>query len=221
MLKLENISFTYDQGFSLQLDNFELSEGKNCFIIGKSGSGKSSLLRLISAELKAQSGSIQFNGKDITKLDEPSARQLRLEEIITVRQDLGLLEYINVFENIVLPCRLHPKFSIDQSSREKASELLKAMDLAGYEKRMISELSQGEKQRVAICRALILQPKLLLADEITSSLDPKTSKLIVELLLKLAKEQGFSIIMVSHDHSFKEQFDQVLDFDLLREEKNV
>ena len=107
MLELNNIFFSYEQGFSLFLKQLQVNEGENCFIIGKSGSGKSSVLKLISAEIKAQKGTVQFNNKEITKLNEADSRALRLNEIITVRQELGLLDYLNVLENILLPCRLN------------------------------------------------------------------------------------------------------------------
>lgn len=212
MLKIEKLNFSYPQGFSLKINDFSLEQGRHCFIKGKSGSGKSTFLALLSGVLKAHEGTIRFNDEDISQLNETETRRLRLEKIAVIRQDFGLLNYLNVIDNILLPLRLNPQSKLSAEFKEKASKLLKELALENYEKRRITELSQGEKQRVAICRALILSPKLLLADEITANLDPENSERLISLLLRLGKEKDFSIIMVSHDHSFQESFDQHLDF---------
>lgn len=221
MLKIKQLKFSYGSGFSINLDELSLSAGESLFLMGKSASGKTTFLSLVSAQLRVDSGLLSFDGKELKKLSESEARALRLEDIALIQQGLDLIEYLDVLENILLPVRLNPNSKVAEDFIDRAQGLLEKVGLEGYGKRKITELSQGERQRIAICRALILKPKLLLADEATASLDPENASLVMNLLLELSREENSALIVVSHDHSFKDLFDSCFDFDSLEEGEYV
>ena len=128
-----------------------------------------------------------------------------------VFQDFELIEYLSVLDNVLLPCRIG-RLPLDEAARERAKHLLDVVGMTQHARKSVTRLSQGERQRVAICRGLLTKPPLLLADEPTGNLDPITSDRILDLLLHTVREEKSTLIMVTHDHSLLHRFDRTLDF---------
>ncbi len=200
MIEFKNISKHYDlKGQTLlALDNINLTipAGSIFGIIGYSGAGKSTLVRLINLLERPSQGQIIINEKDFTALDARSLRQERAN-IGMIFQHFNLLQTKTVSDNIEMPLKL---LGVAKADREKRlNELLEFIDLKHKKDAFPDELSGGQKQRVGIARALANHPKILLCDEATSALDPQTTKSVLELLKKINKEQGITIVMVTHE----------------------
>ena len=200
MIEFKNISKRYDlKGQTLlALDEINLSipAGSIFGIIGYSGAGKSTLIRLINLLERPSQGQIIINQKDFTALNAASLRQERAS-IGMIFQHFNLLQTKTVADNIEMPLKL---LGVDKAERKKRlAELLDFIDLKHKKDAFPDELSGGQKQRVGIARALANHPKILLCDEATSALDPQTTKSVLELLKKINKEQGITIVMVTHE----------------------
>lgn len=195
MIEVSNISKSFDSLKVLKDVSFTIEEGQVYGIIGHSGAGKSTMLRCINGLEGYDEGSLKVMGKEISSMTEKEVRKFR-KNVGMIFQNFNLLKRSNVYNNVALPLQL---WGYDKEYIErKVEELLKIVGLAHKVKSMPKELSGGEKQRVAIARALALQPKILLCDEATSALDPKTTKDILDLLSKINKEMGITIVMVTH-----------------------
>ncbi len=175
--------------------SLSINEGEIYGIIGHSGAGKSTLLRCINGLESYNGGSVNVMGKEVSTLKDSELRVFR-KELGMIFQNFNLLQRKNVFDNVALPLEV---WGYDKNAiKEKVLKLLKLVGLEDKKSRKPSELSGGQKQRVAIARALALDPKILLCDEATSALDPKTTKDILQLLLRINKELGLTIIIVTH-----------------------
>lgn len=200
MIEFKNISKNYQlKGQTIRaLDQINLSipDGSIFGIIGYSGAGKSTLIRLINLLERPNEGQVIINQKDFTALDAKTLRQERAN-IGMIFQHFNLLQTKTVAANIEMPMRL---LGFSKAEREKRlNELLEFIDLKHKKDAFPDELSGGQKQRVGIARALANHPKILLCDEATSALDPQTTKSVLELLKKINKEQGITIVMVTHE----------------------
>ena len=200
MIEFKNISKHYElKGQNIRaLDNInlEIPAGSIFGIIGYSGAGKSTLIRLINLLERPSQGQIIINDKDFTALDAPSLRRERAN-IGMIFQHFNLLQTKTVADNIEMPLKL---LGVAKAEREKRlNELLEFIDLKHKKDAYPDELSGGQKQRVGIARALANHPKILLCDEATSALDPQTTQSVLELLKKINKEQGITIVMVTHE----------------------
>ena len=204
LLKLSNIHKSYGsdqtgklkqvlQGVSLELD-----QGETLAILGPSGSGKSTLLNIIGALDKPDSGDIIFNGNTLNNYSEKELSTFRNQEIGFVFQSHHLLPQCTVLENVLIPILPMKDSDFKRESHQKARELIKEVDLWDYRDKLPGTLSGGECQRVAVIRALINNPSLLLADEPTGSLDRNNAMTITSLLLKLNKEFNTALIVVTH-----------------------
>lgn len=196
MLSLQDISFNYDNQILFDNANLELGAGEFAFLIGKSGSGKTSLLQMIYMNLLPQSGSVtvgNFNSKTIKKSELPLLRR----KIGIVFQDFKLLTDRNVFENLafVLEVIATPKKEI----KKKVNTVLNEVGLSLKRLNNPENLSGGEKQRVAIARAMLNDPLIILADEPTGNLDPETSGEILDLLQKINK-RGTAVLFATHNY---------------------
>lgn len=203
MIRLENVSKSYkiDEEttfFALEDATLEIKEKEFISIIGPSGSGKSTLMHLIGLLDKPSKGEIIIQNKKISRLDDDQISTLRNEFVGFVFQQFNLIPKLTVLENILLPT-LYARKKMDYDPTDKAIELLKKFGL--YEKRISypNKISGGQQQRVAILRALIMQPKLILADEPTGNLDSKTGKGIMELLKLLNEKEKLTIVVVTHE----------------------
>ncbi|OTH00684.1 methionine ABC transporter ATP-binding protein [Acinetobacter sp. ANC 4973] len=200
MIEFKNISKHYElKGQTIRaLDqiNLEIPAGSIFGIIGYSGAGKSTLIRLINLLERPNNGQVIINQTDFTALDSRTLRQERAN-IGMIFQHFNLLQTKTVADNIEMPLKL---LGVNKAEREKRlNELLEFIDLTHKKDAFPDELSGGQKQRVGIARALANHPKILLCDEATSALDPQTTKSVLALLKKINKEQGITIVMVTHE----------------------
>ena len=182
--------------------------GEIVLIMGPSGSGKTTLLSLLGALLKPTEGTIQLNGTAIHALAENKLPDIRLKQFGFVFQDFNLLSALTAVENVAIVAELAGKKS--RESRKMATSLLTELGLGERLNFLPEKLSGGEKQRVAIARALVNDPSLILADEPTANLDSKIGHEIMRLLRHIAKEQGRSVVIVSHDQRIKDIADRIL-----------
>lgn len=214
MISINYLTFTYGDGtFRLRIPQLTLESGRSAVIVGPSGSGKTTLLNLIAGILPGGKGEITVGNTAVHRLNDSQRRLFRLRKIGQVFQDFQLIDYLNVLDNVLLPCRIHPSVTITTALRERAALLLDSVEMSKFARRSVTRLSQGERQRVAICRALLLSPQIVLADEPTGNLDPVNAERIVRLLLAETRRSNATLIMVTHDHSLLPHFDRVIPFD--------
>lgn len=185
-----------------------VNPGEIVLIMGPSGSGKTTLLSMLGALLKPTEGVIQLNGTTISALAENRLPDIRLKQFGFIFQDFNLLSALTALENVAIVAELAGNKS--GAARRKAASLLTELGLGERLNFLPEKLSGGEKQRVAIARALINDPTLILADEPTANLDSKIGHEIMRLLRRIAKEQGRSVVIVSHDQRIKDIADRVL-----------
>ena len=199
IIKTENLSKSFKRGsntlFAVKNVNFTLQEGDFVNIIGRSGSGKSTFLNLLSGLLKPTEGKIFAKGKDMSDFSDREISKYRNEVIGFVPQSLGTLPNLNVLENVSLPYYL---FKRDDSAYEKAAMLLDEMGILHLKDDFPKNLSGGELKRVLIARSMINSPELLILDEPTSDLDKNTTMEIMDLLKKI-NSKGTALIIVTHE----------------------
>ena len=213
MIRVQNLTFSYDKdGFSLEIPEFALAQKEHLAIIGPSGSGKSTFLNLLSGILIPNSGSIQINDIEIGELNENKRRNFRLQQIGFVFQNFEMIEYLSALDNVLNVYRINPNLKLNNEIKSRAAELMNRVGLSQHFGSYPSEMSQGEKQRLAICRALISNPQIVLADEPTGNLDPKNKLKSLDLLFKIVEEEGATLISVTHDHSILDRFERTIDF---------
>ena len=216
MIEISDLYFNYPKSdFQLLIDSLTFNKGVTHALIGPSGSGKTTLLNLIAGISIPQKGSIDYNETKISQLSESERRAYRISKIGFVFQDFKLINYLTVFENIMLPYRINARLKVDPEIKNRIETLSEYAGISKYLSKYPKRLSQGERQRVAICRALVTQPELILADEPTGNLDPKNKKNILDLLFKYCKEEETTLITVTHDHELLPDFDEVIDFSKL------
>ena len=201
VVRLENVVKTYSMGESevhaLRGISFKIEQGEFLSIMGPSGSGKSTCMNMIGCLDRPTSGLVEINGKETAKMTEKELAVLRNQTVGFVFQQYHLIASMNVLENVMLPLKYA---HVEKAQRvERAKEALAAVGLAERIKHRPHELSGGQKQRVAIARAMVTRPKILLADEPTGALDSSTGKQVMELFTKINKEQGTTVIIVTHD----------------------
>jgi cell division transport system ATP-binding protein len=203
MIRFENVTKTYRRSSqpALHQISVEVARGEFVFVVGQSGSGKSTMLRLILCEEEASSGNVMVAGRELSRLPRRKVPALR-REIGTVFQDFRLLPNKDVFQNVAFALQVLGKSR--HAIRAVVPETLEMVGLAGKEKRLPHQLSGGEQQRVAIARAFVNKPPILLADEPTGNLDPTTSLDIVRLLDRINRT-GTTIVMATHDDGIVDQ----------------
>ena len=202
IVQLKNVSLNYDRRSILIDANFKLEQQEFVYLIGPTGVGKSSFLKLLYRDVVAQSGEVVVNGYQLKKLKLKKIPELRRSMGI-VFQDFQLLTDRTIFENVAFS--LHVTGYPNSKINTKVNELLTLVGLSHRFKQMPQDLSGGEQQRVVIARALANEPRLLLADEPTGNLDPDASKEIMDILLNIHKK-GTAILMVTHDHSLVKKY---------------
>ena len=213
MIHIQKLQFQFPTGeFSLSIDEFSITKGSKVAVIGPSGSGKTTLLNLVAGIIAPVSGAVQVGDVKVSELNDAGRRDFRITRIGFVFQDFELLDYLNVFDNILHPYRISGALKLDQEVRARAVALTQDMGIGDKLKRKAEDLSQGEKQRAAICRALLPQPRLILADEATGNLDPENKTRILDLLFRAVEEHQATLLAVTHDHELLQQFDRVVDF---------
>ena len=223
IIKIESLNFYWSKksNFKIFVPSLEIKKGEKVILLGESGSGKTTLLSLICGFLNPLSGSISINGNTINKLSSKTKDEYRADNIGIIFQQFNLLPYANVVDNVLLPLYFSQARSKNiVNKRAAALELFKQLrlpdDIAQYK---ASNLSVGQQQRVAVARALIGNPSLIIADEPTSSLDTNAQQLFLDLMFKQISENNSTLLMVSHDKSLSNRFDRQININeiLIRE----
>lgn len=213
MINIEALEFHYPQGeFHLSIPHMSVEQGEKVAVIGPSGSGKTTLLNLIAGISRPQQGTVTVAEQIVSSYSDARRRDFRITNIGFVFQDFELLDYLNVLDNILHPYRITNALKLTRQVQQRAIDLSNGLEIGDKLKRFSGELSQGEKQRAAICRALLPQPQLILADEATGNLDPRNKGRILDLLFENVESHGASLLAVTHDHELLPRFDRVIDF---------
>ena len=213
MINLEDIKYSYpNSDFHLSIDQLKIEQGNRTAVIGPSGFGKTTMLNLIAGIILPDEGKITISETDINLLPDDNRRNYRLTNIGFVFQDFKLIEYLNVLDNIILPSRINRILELTNDLRERGRELAKSLGIDDKLNKYPGKLSQGEKQRVAICRALLNTPSVILADEPTGNLDPENKKHIMNILFEYVEKFNSTLITVTHDHELLDGFETIIDF---------
>jgi cell division transport system ATP-binding protein len=206
LVRFENVGLRYGMGPEILRDiSFSIAPHSFQFVTGPSGTGKTTLLRLILLALKPTRGLITLFGHDVTQLNAPTLTTLR-RRMGVVFQDFRLLDHLTTYENVALPLRVQGRS--ESTYRKEVVELLKWIGLGDRIQSFPSTMSGGEKQRAAIARALIVQPDILLADEPTGNLDGVLARRLLRLFAELNRS-GTAIMIATHDLALMDQFDGV------------
>ena len=213
MISIKDLRFRYSEGeFALHVPELSVGKGEKVAVIGPSGSGKTTLLNLIAGIKTPQSGEVVTQGTNVGVLDDAARRDFRIRQIGLVFQEFELLEYLNVLDNILLPYRINRSVDLDRGVKGRATELAEEVGIGSYLGRYVDHLSQGERQRVSVCRALLAKPPLILADEPTGNLDPTNKGRVLDILFDYVDRNDATLVTVTHDHDLLPRFERVIDF---------
>ena len=216
MIELHDLEFRYDQSsFALRIGHLRLEDKEHVALIGPSGCGKTTLLNILAGIVLPHTGTVQVANDSVARLPDALRRDFRIRKLGLVFQNFELLDYLNVRDNILLPLRVGRGLAVTTALRQRAEALAQRLDIADKLDRHPQQLSQGERQRVAVSRALVLQPSVILADEPTGNLDPANKFVVLDLLLDYARETGATLLTVTHDRELLDRFDRVLNFSQL------
>jgi ABC-type lipoprotein export system ATPase subunit len=217
LLKLSNVTLRYESGGDaasvevLKGVSLAVARGESLAIIGPSGSGKSTLLNIIGTLERATSGEVVLAGQDLSRLDDTKLAAVRNRQIGFVFQAHHLLPQCTVMENVLVPTIADTDGNVGKGAPERAERLLQRVGLGARMTHRPGQLSGGERQRVAVVRALINQPQLLLADEPTGALDRASAEQLAQLLLELNREEGVTLIVVTHALDLARKMGRVLE----------
>jgi putative ABC transport system ATP-binding protein len=201
MIKTKEVKFNYDNQVFFDFPNINLKSGENLLIIGNSGIGKTTLLHLLAGLLKLNSGSIELFGKELRKLSSYQLDRFRKNNIGIIFQRPHFVNSLTVKENLQLA-----QYIADKKDDNRIESILKNLNIFDKSNKITNKLSQGEKQRASIALAIVNSPKLILADEPTSSLDDNNCSNVIKLLKKQATEFGAQLIVITHDSRLKKHF---------------
>jgi putative ABC transport system ATP-binding protein len=212
MIELKDLQFAYPEGgFTLKIEHLSVAKGQQVCWIGPSGSGKTTLLHLVAGIIPPVTGRVETCGVELTALPEGGRRDFRIANVGLIFQDFALLDYLSVLDNILLPYRINHSLRLDRPVRDRAEQLAVDVGLGEMLSRRPTQLSQGERQRIAVCRALITDPTLLLADEPTANLDPSNAARVLDALEGYATKQAATLVVVTHDSDVLSRFDASVD----------
>ncbi len=214
MIRITDLEFSYPVGdFALRIEQLTIERGMTAAIVGSSGSGKTTLLNLMAGIMAPKRGKVAVNGVEVNALSETACRRFRIANAGLVFQEFELLEYLTVLDNILLPYRINKALTLDKAVRDRATGLGERVGVGDKLDRFVTRLSQGERQRVAVCRALLPKPSLLLADEPTGNLDPSNKTRVLDILFGYARDANATPVTVTHDHGLLDRFDRVIDIE--------
>ncbi len=206
MLSIQNLKYSYDGQVNMSFPDFDIQSGEEALILGQSGCGKTTLLHLMSGLLGTSNGAVLVDGQDINKLKGGVLDSFRGKKIGIVFQVAHFIDSLTVKENLMLTQKLAGvKQNIDS-----ITTLLSELGVVDKLNKKVKQLSVGEKQRVSIARALVNNPKVILADEPTSALDDGNCTAVLKLLRKQAEKMGACLLIVTHDNRLKELFDKTI-----------
>ncbi|HNQ35816.1 MAG TPA: ABC transporter ATP-binding protein [bacterium] len=211
MIIAENISRVYDGVFPVRAVDglsLEVADGEFLCLAGPSGSGKTTLLHLLGGLERPDSGRIAIDGEEITGYNQRQRARLRLWKIGFIFQELNLIPVLNARENVEYGLLLQGVVASER--RRRVDEILAELDLAGLAERRPRALSRGQQQRVAVARAMVSRPKLVIADEPTANLDSHNAENLVELMRRLNRDRGVTIVMATHDQQIMKRVGRVV-----------
>ena len=210
LYKLKNINLNYLlNGNNIKIlknINFEIKKNESVAIIGESGSGKTSLLMLMSGLENPTNGSIVFNGEDLSEISDKRRTEIRKKKIGLIFQQFFLIPNYTALENVMFPMQINKI----KNEKEKANSILEDFGLIHRKNNLPSELSGGEQQRVAIARAISFEPDIVLADEPTGNLDRRNTEIVSDLLLEYSRKRKISLIVVTHNMKIAGKCDRVM-----------
>ena len=210
LYKLKNINLNYLlNGNNIKIlknINFEIKKNERVAIIGESGSGKTSLLMLMSGLESPTNGSIVFDKEDLSKINEKRRTEIRRKKIGLIFQQFFLIPNYTALENVMFPMQINKI----KNEKEKAISILEDFGLVNRKNNLPSELSGGEQQRVAIARAISFDPEIILADEPTGNLDRKNTELVSNLLLEYSRKKRICLILVTHNMKLARKCDRIM-----------
>ena len=208
-IDLAGLRFRYGRGpWVLDIRRLALAKGSRAFLYGPSGSGKTTLLGVLAGVLVPQEGRVEVLGRDLGSFSSSKRDEFRAEQVGYVFQLFNLIPYLSVVDNIALPARMNParRIRLDAGVRETATRLAEQLQIGDLLKKRVTDLSVGQQQRVAACRALIGSPELVIADEPTSSLDFDRREAFLKLLFAECERAGSTLVFVSHDRTLEKMF---------------
>lgn len=212
-IRIEGLAFAYSDGpFSMSIRELSVSRGERIAIVGPSGCGKTTLLNLMAGILVPGSGRVRVGGAELSGMGDEDRRRFRITRLGMVFQSFALVEYLSVLDNLLHCYRISDALRLDDDVRRRARDLAAGLGLSDKLRRPVGRLSQGERQRVAIGRALLSGPRILLTDEATGNLDPQNKGRILDLLFDRLEPGHDTLIAVTHDHELLDRFDRVIDY---------
>jgi len=212
VIAVREAEFAYPEGgFHLRVRELAVGEKESVAITGSSGSGKTTLINLLAGLLVPDSGNINVLGLDLAGLAAEDRQDLRILKLGLVFQEFELLEYIDVLDNILLPYRITPVLTLEATARERAMSLAREVGLGDKLQRLPGQLSQGERQRVAVCRALVTRPAVIFGDEPTGNLDARNRDHVADALFSYSEQTGAPLVVVSHDPELVSRFARRVD----------
>ena len=201
--------------------DFVINEGEFCAIVGTSGSGKSTLLNMLAGLERPTKGEVIINGKHMERLKEDELVSFRRNHVGFIFQSFHLIGTMNALENVALPLSFRGEKR--ESRLKKADAMLEMVNLGKHKKHLPNQMSGGQQQRVGVARALVVDPKIIFADEPTGNLDSHTSKEVMELMQKVVREQKKTLVMVTHDDhlaSYADRIFHIIDGEIVKIEDN-
>ena len=212
LIQIKQLQFDYRVGaFRLAVESLDIGAQERVALIGPSGCGKTTLLNLLAGILVPARGEIDVDGTCISGLNQEDRQDFRALHMGLVFQEFELLEYLTVLDNILLPFRLNPILQLTKAVQERARMLCGKVGLGDKTKRYPAHLSQGERQRVAVCRALVTQPMVIFGDEPTGNLDPVNRNIVMDILSEYSESSKAPLVIVTHDHELLDRFDRTMD----------